>query len=109
MRLGGEEEEGGDWGGGGGHPVTQIQLDRHPEHVNRHMGRACAALLAVTESTPGAKAHAAATRAAAHTHSVPTGACPAFPSRSAPKEKPESGAGAVNDTERCWEWLCTSH
>lgn len=63
--------------GGGSHgrvctqAVTQIYPDRHTEHVNRHMGRPCAASLPVVESKPGAKAHAsqnAHTHTATHTH-----------------------------------------
>lgn len=74
--------------GGGSHSrvctqaVTQIYPDRHPEHVNRHMGRPCAASLPVVESKPGAKAHASRnTHTRPHTRTVsPRGIFPALPS-----------------------------
>ncbi|XP_032846042.2 uncharacterized protein LOC116961007 [Tyto alba] len=83
--------------------VTQMYTDSHTEQVNRHMGRPCAASLLVVESKPGAKAHASRnTHTVTHTHSFPTGdlSSLAFISWSAQKEKPERGAGEVNDTER---------
>lgn len=87
--------------------MTQIQTDRHTEHVNRHMGRPRAASLPVAESKPRAKAHASRNaHTAAHTHTVfPWGgkrdlSSLAFISWSAWKEKPVSGAGEVNSTEQ---------